>query len=67
MTLPADISGKEHIVKEVIQQHGGQVYKKFTAKCNALVVDELDTNNKTIKRASGLEIPVVDCGKLIQG
>ena len=54
-------------MKEVIQQHGGQVYKKFTAKCNALVVEELDTNNKTIKRASGLEIPVVDCGKLIQG
>ena len=66
-TITSDVSGKEHDVKEVIQQNGGRVYKKFTAKCNALVVEELDTSNKTIKRAAGLEIPVVDCEKLIQG
>ena len=54
-------------MKSVIQKNGGKVYKKFTAKCNALVTEDLDTENKTIKRAAGLEIPIVNCEKLIKG
>lgn len=43
------------------------MYKTFTAKCNALLVDGLDETNKTVKRAIDLEVPIVDANKLIKG
>ena len=62
-----EVDGVEQNVKSLIQSSGGKVFKKFTAKCNALVTRELEADDKTIKRAAGLEIPIVDCEKLIKG
>ena len=57
----------EHDIQTVLEKHGGKLHKKFTAKCNALITQEVDSGGRMVKRASRLEIPVVDCEKLVKG
>lgn len=58
-----------HSVKAVLQKTGGcLVYRKLTAKCNAVLCRQadIDKNSKPIKRAISLDLPLVDIDKLTQ-